>query len=97
MSEVAKWSIGPALGVAVLTLLAVLNFTAPVEAQSLLALAEAPMCDFTAIRGGVDWVGAIDTGCALAGIGSLFFVANPYGMAFCAGWALGRVIDNYFL
>lgn len=96
MGEVAKWSVGLALGMAVFALLAVLNLAVPAEAQTLLALAEAPMCDFGAIRGGVNWVAAFDVGCSLAGVGAIFFVANPFGMAFCAGWGLGRVIDNYY-
>ena len=96
MGEVAKWSMAPMAGMAVLTLLAVLNLAVPAEAQSLLAFAEAPMCDFDGIRGGVNWAASLDIGCSLAGVGALFFVANPFGIAFCAGYALGRTFENYF-
>jgi len=92
MSEVAKWSFSPALGLAVLVLLALVNLAGPVEAQSLLTAAQAPLCDFEAVRGGVNWGIAIDTGCAISAVGAFFFPASTAGLAACALWSFGRLI-----
>ncbi|MDP1568651.1 MAG: hypothetical protein Q8L86_01495 [Vicinamibacterales bacterium] len=92
MSEVAKWSVSPALGLAVLVLLALVNLAGPVEAQSLLAVAQAPLCDFETVRGGVNWGVAIDAGCAISAVGALVFPASTVGLAACALWGLGRLI-----
>ena len=85
----------PALIVLTLGLLAVVNVAHPAAAPITPAVESGASCNIDAIRGGVDWVGAIDGGCALSGIGAVFFKANPVGLAFCAGWAVGRWLDGY--
>jgi hypothetical protein len=74
------------------TALIVINLGAPVHAATVAHLSS---CSLDSIRGGIDWTGAIDGGCALSGIGSLFFAASPVGLAFCAGWGVGRWLDGY--
>lgn len=83
---------GTAVMLGALTLLVVLNLGHPVHAS---AVAQLGSCSLDSIRGGVDWVGAIDGGCALSGIGALFFQASAVGLAFCAGWGVGRWLDGY--
>jgi hypothetical protein len=83
---------GTAMVLGALTLLVIVNLGHPVHAATLVQLGS---CSVDSIRGGVDWVGAIDGGCALSGIGALFVTASTVGLAFCAGWGVGRWLDGY--
>jgi hypothetical protein len=82
------------------TLLLEVNMAHPVASASYAIVPPTSGCSMDSVRGGwdwgsVNWVGAIDGGCAAAGLGSVFFAANPVGLAFCAGWGVGRFIDGY--
>ena len=47
------------------------------------------------MTGGNDVLYVIDGACAVTGVVALFRKVSPVGVAFCAGWALGRWIDTY--
>lgn len=42
--------------------------------------------------GGKKWLKYVDGGCAVVGVASLFATVLIPAAAFCAGWAIGRLI-----